>query len=376
MKFTPIFVADRPVSLRILEGLNKYDGEFGILAHAYTTENFKYKFREFNQSKFKIGDSGIYQGKDMPYPILFAQYIRMGVTHGIIKDSYRNSEKTLESAIKALEIYRQLNLKNQFKLVGVAQGNSISEYIRSYEQQRNLGYSMVAIGGLLSKIEKHKRMVKVKKEEFLTKLVRSIRSSYPDDEIFLLGAFNRARIGLFKELNIWGADYKGWIFRYNKDQSHQKHDRFKQTVDYIGTEIFPLVNKKRLLIMSCSQTKNQISGKTLDVYNGKSYQVLKKYLKDYDGLDVRIISAKYGLISKDKEITYYEEKLTTEKALMFRRKYSKEVKTLCASFEDVFVFGSTLYRTVIGGKVPNHSEGPIGKQLNQLKSWLYEPIDN
>ena len=372
MSFTPIFVADRPVSLRILEGLDKYPQSFGILAHAFTTANFKKKFYEFNLAKWKIGDSGIYQGKDISYGDLFNEYLKMGVTHGIIKDSYRDPMKTLESAKLAYEIFNEMNLQGKFVLVGVAQGKNITEYIKSYEAQRKLGFEMVAIGGLLTKIEKHKRMVRIKKEEFLTKLVRTIRKKYPDDEIFLLGAFNRSRIGLFKELNIWGADYKGWIFRYNKEQSHELNDRFEQTRNYIATEIFPLIQKNRLLIMSCSQSKNHFSGPSLEVYNGKSYQVLRKYFEDYDGLDVRIISAKYGLISKDKRIDFYDEKLTPEKALSYRKRYSREIKILLNSYDDVFVYGSTLYRTVLGKHKPQHSEGKIGEQLNQLKIWLYQ----
>ena len=63
----PVFVLDRPVSLRILEQLKDYKGKFGILAHAYTTENFKEKFASFDLTDFKIGDSGIYQKKPMNY---------------------------------------------------------------------------------------------------------------------------------------------------------------------------------------------------------------------------------------------------------------------------------------------------------------------
>lgn len=373
MTFTPIFVADRPVSLRILEKLGEHEGQFGILAHAFTTENFKKRFREFTLSKYKIGDSGIFQGKDIPYEDLFKEYLKMGVTHGVIKDSYRNPKETLKSATIALNEYKRLELSNEFVLVGVAQGNSIAEYVKSYSDQRNLGMSMVAIGGLLTKIQKHKRMVVIKKEEFLLRLLAVLRKLYPEDNIFLLGAFSRSRIGLFKEFNIWGADYKGWIFRYNLEQSHKEHDRLDQTAHYISNEIFPLIQKKRLLIMSCSQSKKRIKGTTLEVYNGKSYQVVKKYLRKYNGLDIRIVSAKYGLISSRSEIEFYDEKMTSEKARIYRRKYSKEINTLLSSYEDVFFFGGNLYRGVLGKNIPKCSEGPIGKQLHQLKEWLYEP---
>ena len=371
MTFTPIFVADRPVSLRILEGLDKFHGDFGILAHAYTTQNFKNKFKDFRLAKFKIGDSGIYQGKDMPYLSLFTEYQNMGVTHGIIKDSYRNPEKTIMSAKEALQVYEEMGLQNSFTLVGVAQGKNIEEYIKNYEEQRNMGFSMVAIGGLLTKIEKHKRMVKVKREEFLIKLVRTIRERYPDDEIFLLGAFSRNRIGLFKGLNIWGADYKGWIFNYDIEQSHKNKDRFEQTRRYLTEQVFPLIQKDRLLILSCSQRKKFASGPSIEIYDGPSFKVVRKYLQKQDGLDIRIISAKHGLISKDREIEYYNEKITIQKAVEYRKRYSREMRTLMNSYEDVFFFGSRIYRGVLGKYTPKHTEGRIGEQLAQLKQWLY-----
>ena len=372
MTFTPIFVADRPASLRILEGLDTFQGDFGILSHAFTSDNFKQKFKEFTLAKWKIGDSGIYQGKEIPYDELYKEYLKMGVTHGIIKDYYRNPKKTLESAKMAMNAYESQNFKGKFILVGVAQGNTLDEYLKNYDAQRKMGYPMVAIGGLLTKVEKHKRMVKVKKEEFLTKLVRTIRQNYFEDEIFLLGAFSRSRIGLFKELNIWGADYKGWIFRYDMQQSHELRDRFQQTRNYIKSEIFPLIQKNRLLILSCSESKNNILGPSMEVYDGPSYKVVRKYLRSNDGLDVRIISAKYGLISKDKNIEYYDEKLTIEKASIYKKKFSREVNTLMNSYEDVLVFGSPLYRTVLGKHDPTHTEGKIGEQLSQLKKWLYK----
>lgn len=52
-----------------------------------------------------------------------------------------------------------------FELIGVAQGNTVAEYVRSYKEQRAL-FGKVAIGGLLDKVENHVRMVKVKSDVF------------------------------------------------------------------------------------------------------------------------------------------------------------------------------------------------------------------
>lgn len=367
----PIFVVDRPFSLEILEGLAGFKDKFGILSHPFTTNNFKEKFRNFDLTKYKIGDSGIYQGKNMDYRNLFQEYLKMGVSHGIIKDYYRNPRKTLDSARLAIEEYKESGYDSSFKLVGVAQGNSAVSYLNNYAQQKRLGFEMVAIGGLLDKIEDHARLVKVKQEELVTQTLELIRNKYPKDDLFPLGIFNRSRIGLFKRIGVWGSDYKGWIFHYDIERSHRKGDRLKQVRDYLKTEIFPMINKERLLILSCSKKKRNVNGPAIEVYDGPAFKILRNYLKDNDGVDVRIISAKYGLISMNTEIEQYDEKMTLKKAIEYKKRYNREIRTLINSYKDVKFYGGSLYRLVLGTNNYTYTEGKIGQQLVQLKDWIY-----
>lgn len=374
MRILPIFVADRPFSLKILEGLTDYRDQFGILSHAFTTDNFKKKFKEFPLTSTKIGDSGIFQGQDSDYDYLFGEYLKMGVSHGIIKDYYRDPKRTLISAREGMKVYRSGGYEGKFTLVGVAQGSTVEEYIKSYTKQKQMGYEMVAIGGLLSKVEKHVRLVKVQKEDLLINTLSEIRKKYPNDKLFPLGTFNRSRIGRFKELEVWGSDYKGWIFKYNLNESHIKHNRLIQTQNYIKREIFPLLTKDRLLILSCSETKKLGKGLAIDIYDGPAFKTVRKYLINNDGLDVRIISAKYGLISKDAQIEDYNEKMTLEKAYEYRNKYSKEIRTLSSAYSKVLIYGGSVYQSVFKNVEVKKTNGRIGEQLYQLKKWLYSEV--
>lgn len=368
----PIFVVDRPFSLKILEGLTNYRNQFGILSHAFTSANFKEKFKMFPLTDIKIGDSGIYQGREKDYDSLFREYLRMGVNYGIIKDYYRDPQMTLKSAEEAIKVYHAQGYYNNFKLVGVAQGRTVEEYVENYAEQKKMGYEMVAIGGMLDKIDKHKRLVKVKQEELLIKTLKTIRAEYPKDRLFPLGTFNRYRIGFFKEVGVWGADYKGWIFKYNVKESHLRNNRLQQVQHYIETQIFPLIQKNRLLIMSCSERKKNKTGPAIEVYDGPAYRMVRRYLQNNDGLDVRIISGKYGLISKDTIISTYNAKLTKENVLELRKKYASEMKVLSSAYDKKFVYGSKLYRSALmNGDSLKHTEGKIGQQLSQLKKWLY-----
>ena len=397
MNFTPIFVVDRPASLRILSGLTEYSREFGILAHAFTTNNFKKIFNEFELASVKVGDSGIYQGKDISYKDLFSEYEKMGVTHGIIKDHYRDPVQTLKSAKKAIKVYKMGRKKGHynFELVGVAQGETVADYIHSYMAQKELGYKMVAIGGLLYKIENHKRMVRLENNVFLRNVLTGIRRKYPNDELFPLGVFHRNRMKLFSDLNIWGADYKGWIFRYDIAESHREGNRYEQVRSYIKSNIFEYIktnfcsdstknqennvtanNRKwkpnRLLILSCSMSKGEESGRAIKVYRGVAYNQLRKYYSKNNHLDVKIISAKYGLIDKNDFIDPYENKMNVRSSEIYKHAFREDLDILANKYDEILVFGGKNYRNVVSGFDKFlFTQGKIGEQLHQLKEWLY-----
>lgn len=247
-QIVPFFVADRPMSLRLLKSLplQDYVGvSIGIMAHANTTLNFQHAYRQYPCENFeycdavggpcqhkddifqcpvreyilghtvKMCDSGIFtrEGATLSYQQLFEAYVRMGVEYGIMIDVFLDPQATLESAKEALRVYEPF--KECFKLVGVAQGTTIEEYIQSYEDLKASGFSYIAIGGLLRKLEKTARYAQVRSEEFMFTVLETLRARYPDDWLFVLGSFHPSRLENLQELNTWG-DYKGWIFQYKK----------------------------------------------------------------------------------------------------------------------------------------------------------------
>ncbi len=384
----PIFVVDRPASLRILSGLTEHKGEFGILAHAFTSGNFKKQFSDFNLATVKVGDSGIFQKKtDYSYSQIFRSYEAMGVNYGIIKDYFRDRKKTLESAELAIKEYQ--NGTKSFKLIGVAQGKSVAEYLQSYREQRELGLDIVAIGGLLDKIPNHVRLVKVKHDIMLRNVLRAVRTNFPSDKIFPLGVFNRRRLQFFNQVDVWASDYKGWIFKYNKKQADMKNDRFEQTRRYVIEKVFnPLQSntgtiydepkfsannkEKRLLIMACGKVKKQEPGKAINVYDGPSFKMVRGYLKSRNNhLDIKILSAKYGLIDYKDKISPYDLKLDMSSAEIYRVVFRSDFQKYAESYKEIFVLGGEPYQFVVPKELSaERANGKIGEQLSQLKSWL------
>lgn len=185
------------------------------MAHANTTKNFQKNFNEFEYENIvKACDSGVFtkNGCQMDYNDLFAIYDNMGTEYGIIIDFLKDKAKTILSAEEALKKYNEN--KHDFKLVGVAQGNTIDEYLECYKELRNLGYDHIAVGGLLQKNVNTARYVKVFNEDFLKEVLQKIRENYRKDWLFALGCYHPKRHRLFDELNLFGADYKGWILKY------------------------------------------------------------------------------------------------------------------------------------------------------------------
>lgn len=62
------------------------------------------------------------------------------------------------------------------------------------------------------------------------------------------------------------------------------------------------------LILACSDKKKNITGPALQVYDGQLFQTLRKYPPT--GLDIFILSGKYGLIPAEKEIQPYNRHIS------------------------------------------------------------------
>lgn len=244
----PFFVADRPMSLRLLKGLPLGDypqTRIGIMAHANTTKEFQRALCEYpcdapsycdaiqgpctyanhegdcpSRARIlcqttKMCDSGIFtkEGATLGYRELFETYNRMDVEYGVMIDVFGDARGTVQSAREATKVYKQA--KYTFRLVGVAQGKDENEYLDCYEKLKDLGVEYVAVGGLLRRRQDTVRFALVSDEDSLYSVLGAIREKYPKDWLFALGCFHPGRLQRLSEIGAW-ADYKGWIFQYEK----------------------------------------------------------------------------------------------------------------------------------------------------------------
>jgi len=234
----PFFVADRSASLAILKGIFiKYPKvKIGLMTHTFTSRNFWELFRDFpfksplyyyqNINNFKeeqilansiikIADSGIFgkQGCTVDYEELFERYNKMGVEYGVMIDVLKDSKATLKSAERAKRIFEKNRKKYRFKLIAVAQGNSLQEYLDCYGNLKK-DFDYIAIGGLLKKNVNSARYVRVQDDDFLYEILIRIREIFKPRWIFALGCYHPKRHEQLEKIGVWGSDYKGWVFNY------------------------------------------------------------------------------------------------------------------------------------------------------------------
>ena len=141
---------------------------------------------------------------------------------------------------------------------------------------------------------------------------------------------------------------------------------------------------KRLVILSCSQRKVQSKFlmPAMDRYDGPAYKVVRKFLRSVP--DARlyhhflILSAEFGLISDDLLISYYDRRMTVERAKELHEETLSDLLVILRSglYSAVFVCMGKTYRRAVEGIDTffpgiQYSHGGIGMQISQLRKFLY-----
>lgn len=423
--FTPFLVADRQASLRILSGLDMPEGRrIGIMTHANVFKPFKsdikafpcfdqencgvvdgpcpyagdiarcHKGQRLRDTTVIISDSGVFQkrGCELPtYEKLFNEYESMGVDYGIIMDVLKDKDATLKTAQNAIETYR--SGKWSFNLIGVAQGNNIKEYIECYQSLKALGYEHIAIGGMLVRKEKSARYVQVRNEALLKDILTKVREIDPTGWLFALGCYSPKRHPIFLKNGIFGADYKGWIFQYNnsspkRGNKRSQQFRFKAVRKFVAENVLSRSQEHRmgahLLIVPCAKKKvpHIHPAPAINVYNGPLYMSLRKNVHSFsneDGLDIMILSAKYGLIAPTKKIREYDQRMTPERAIELSPSCKSTIDQLVKEkpYDKIIVNLGADYLPAIESALADiqgpeivRIRGRSGQRLHEMKKWM------
>ena len=281
MVMVPFFVVDRPISLQIIKGLKIPQGQkIGLMAHANTTENFRKAFRAYpRRQTIKMCDSAIFHEKrfENSYGELFKRYKQMGADYGVMIDVFGDPSATIKSAELALKAYH--DDPHNFRLVGVAQGKTVDEYLKCYATLKTLGLDFIAVGGLLQKRERSARYMNVRDKGLMETVLKLIREEFNPDWLFVLGCLHPSRLELFTELDVWG-DYKGWIFEYKKRDESLKEALSKLSNNHLAHAHDRFVKSEECLVLKQALERRECDVAARDNARKKMF-IAKRQLQDF-----------------------------------------------------------------------------------------------
>ena len=140
----------------------------------------------------------------------------------------------------------------------------------------------------------------------------------------------------------------------------------------------------KLLLISCSQRKREDEGllPAIERYDGPVYRCLRKMIREetypVDEIGCLIISAKYGLITAQACIEFYDQKMTAARAVELRYEVQQSLsRYLSNRIEQVFInLGKDYMDTLEGfnwGVYPTlEASGGIGMRTSQMKYWILQ----
>lgn len=144
-------------------------------------------------------------------------------------------------------------------------------------------------------------------------------------------------------------------------------------------------NSRYLLLLACSARKAALSGlvRASDLYEGVNFRVVRKAKRDGfwpAGLQVAIVSAKYGLLDPEALIEHYDQRMTQVRARALQPEVGAalDARLSPGHFEEVFVNLGQCYLLAVAasqelprlGARAHYATGGIGVRMAQMKGWL------
>ncbi|MCK9631042.1 MAG: hypothetical protein M0R30_05310 [Methanoregula sp.] len=135
---------------------------------------------------------------------------------------------------------------------------------------------------------------------------------------------------------------------------------------------------KKLLIIPCSKVKkNLVNTSAIELYDGPFFRMIRKYRSN--DFDILVLSAKYGMIKGDKKISFYDQKMTIDRANELSSKITIELSQLLNEhyYEDIYINIGKIYfealkpsLNLFENKNVHLASGGIGMRLHHLRNWI------
>jgi len=149
--------------------------------------------------------------------------------------------------------------------------------------------------------------------------------------------------------------------------------------------------KRKLLLIACSNRKVRAKGllPAIERYDGVMYRVIRKAMREGyfpPNVDIKILSAQYGLIDAETRIAYYDRKIDRKRAIELRPQVLRDLKKAFqgSEYSEVFINLGKTYLLAINGlrEMAGHNVqiesacGGIGSKSKRMKQWLLSTDDH
>lgn len=368
-----------------------------------TIESAKEAITIYKKGKYRFELVGVAQGKSVKEYLscyislkkLGFKYIAIGGLLKKIKNSSRyvkvRDESFIEEVVKAIRKKykndwlfllgsyhpKRHHLFKKYKIFGA----DFKGWILNYKAPNQV---MTMLDKRASMIEKQMR-ISNKRLRYLKARLRMLRKDSNKESLKLTQqALVELRKSIADKYN--NKEYSEIVSKMSQlpilSEDDLRKDRFMQIRNYLMKNVYSKVKPKRLLIVSCSQRKKELVtwAPAIEVYDGPMFRILRKSSALNNGVDLRIISAKYGIMSPNKPIRNYDLKMTSEKACSLNKDIVQSISDLLAkeNYKQILVCMGKVYQGSVKGlekKVPSSCElviagGRIGQQLKIVKNWL------
>ncbi len=105
--------------------------------------------------------------------------------------------------------------------------------------------------------------------------------------------------------------------------------------------------EKILIVTSCSAKKRNYKTKAIDLYQGHLFKKIKKFAR-VNNFDLKILSAKYGLLNPNSIIEPYNFTISNKKdVLNLQKKVISELLVSISNYKIVLIIMGSKYRKVI-----------------------------
>ena len=132
--------------------------------------------------------------------------------------------------------------------------------------------------------------------------------------------------------------------------------------------------QKTIVLLSCVKSKEKSPCKAYDMYISSFFKKKKAYAESLNPNSIYILSAKYGLISLNKDIEPYNQTLKNMKVkerLEWTKDVIQELKQNCNLREDKFILlAGKRYRENIIPCLTNYEIPMEGLRIGQQMQWL------